>query len=123
MIAALANSGYSLKFASNALRDDKEVVMAAIKNDGSALEFASEKLYQTSAQDLPNLIPAKRSLIRHYIGIIQSQNPANSDIEKLHGILGHQLQFFQASDQELLNQLFEIITLCKRVINLSLIVY
>jgi hypothetical protein len=36
--------GYSLKYASESLRDDKDVVIAAVQNDGWALKYASENL-------------------------------------------------------------------------------
>ena len=45
MAAVMQNGGgQALKFASEALRNDKEVVLAAVKQNGYALHFASEKL-------------------------------------------------------------------------------
>jgi len=38
------NIGYALQYASNELKADKEVVMAAVSNDQFALKFASEEL-------------------------------------------------------------------------------
>ncbi|MCP8352227.1 ankyrin repeat domain-containing protein [Candidatus Synchoanobacter obligatus] len=72
-------------------------------------EFAG-KLIQLCDQDQVNLIAAKRSMIRHYLGVIQLENYTNANIKKLHGILGHQLQFFQTTDIALFNQLIAIIS-------------
>ena len=44
VIAAVQQNGNALKFASEELRADKEVVIAAVQQDGGALEFASEEL-------------------------------------------------------------------------------
>ena len=38
------NDGYALKFVSELLRNDKELVMEAVKTNGWALEYASELL-------------------------------------------------------------------------------
>ena len=43
-MAAIKKSGYALKFASERLKDDKDIFLAAIKKYGYALKFASEKL-------------------------------------------------------------------------------
>ncbi len=40
----MKNNGYALDAASDELKADKEVVMAAVKNYGEALEHASEEL-------------------------------------------------------------------------------
>ena len=41
MLPCLEKHGWALKYASNALKNDKEVVLAAVSNWGSALQFAS----------------------------------------------------------------------------------
>ena len=40
----MERSGAALQFASEKLRNDREVVLAAVKGDGMALQFASEEL-------------------------------------------------------------------------------
>ena len=40
----MKNDGLSLRHASEYLRNDKGVVLAAVANDGYALEYASEEL-------------------------------------------------------------------------------
>ena len=44
VLEAVKNNGFSLRFASYELRNDKEVVLEAVKNVGFALQFASETL-------------------------------------------------------------------------------
>ena len=46
----------------------------------------------------PNIYAAKRALVRHYIGVLKRFNPSDPVIGRLHGILGHQLQFMDAGD-------------------------
>ena len=41
---AVRQDGRALKFASETLRSDKEVVMEAVQQNGNALRFASETL-------------------------------------------------------------------------------
>ena len=41
---AVAQVGESLRWASEQLQDDKEVVMKAVTKDGKSLEYASEEL-------------------------------------------------------------------------------
>jgi len=36
---------------------------------------------------------AKRAVIRHYVGVIQHHNPQNEQLEYIHNLMGHQLQF------------------------------
>ena len=40
----MAGKGDALEYASDELRDDKEVVLAAVKDTAYAIEYASEKL-------------------------------------------------------------------------------
>jgi len=44
VMAAVSKDGSALEFASDDLKNDKEVVMAAVSNDGRALRYASEDL-------------------------------------------------------------------------------
>ena len=44
VLAAVAQNGYALEFASEGLKANKEVVLAAVHENGYALEFASEGL-------------------------------------------------------------------------------
>ena len=44
VLAAVSQHGFALQYASDALRDDAEVVLAAVKMDGVALKFASDEL-------------------------------------------------------------------------------
>ena len=44
VLAACNQDGWALKYASAAMKDDREVVLAACNQDGEALEFASDKL-------------------------------------------------------------------------------
>ena len=43
-MAAVSNYGYALKYASDKLRGDYDVVFAAVKNNGLALQYANELL-------------------------------------------------------------------------------
>ena len=43
-MAAVKSNGWTLEYASDELRADKEVVMAAVKSDGDTLQFASDEL-------------------------------------------------------------------------------
>ena len=43
-MAACNEDGMALRFASDALKDDREVVMAAIKQNGIAIAWASDAL-------------------------------------------------------------------------------
>ena len=40
-MAAIKKNGYALEFASDELKNDREIVMNAIKKRGKALKFAS----------------------------------------------------------------------------------
>ena len=44
VLAAVQNYGRALEYASDELKNDKDVVMAAVRNDGAALGFASEEM-------------------------------------------------------------------------------
>jgi hypothetical protein len=44
VLAAVKKNGAALEFASESLRNDKEVVLLAVKNIGWALYYASEEL-------------------------------------------------------------------------------
>jgi len=44
VLEAVKESGWSLKYASFELQNDREVVLAAIKDDLNVLEYASEEL-------------------------------------------------------------------------------
>ena len=44
MLAAVRQNGCALRYASKALRADREVALAAVKQDGHALSFVSEAL-------------------------------------------------------------------------------
>jgi hypothetical protein len=44
LLAAAAQNGYALQFASQRLRNNRDVVLAAVERSGYALHFASEKL-------------------------------------------------------------------------------
>ena len=44
MLEAVKQNGNALKYASAALKDDREFVLEAVKQDGSALEYASAAL-------------------------------------------------------------------------------
>ena len=44
VLAAIKNHGCSLEYASEELKTDREVVLAAIKNNGESLKYASEEL-------------------------------------------------------------------------------
>ena len=44
VLAAIGENGMVLQFASDELRNNKEVVLAAVEQDGRALQFASEDL-------------------------------------------------------------------------------
>ena len=44
MTEAVKNSGKALQFASNEVRNDKEVVLEAMEQDNDALEFASDEV-------------------------------------------------------------------------------
>ncbi|MGZ3633864.1 MAG: DUF4116 domain-containing protein [Parachlamydiaceae bacterium] len=44
MLAAVQQNGLLLQFASEYLKNDREIVLAAVQQDGSALQFASEQL-------------------------------------------------------------------------------
>ena len=44
VLIAVKQNSYALQFASKELQADKEVVLEAVKNKGSALEYASEEL-------------------------------------------------------------------------------
>ena len=44
VLAAVAQDGWALEYASDGLRADKEVVLAAVAQNGSALQYASEGL-------------------------------------------------------------------------------
>ena len=44
MTEAVKNSGKALQFASNEVRNDKEVVLEAIEQDNNALKFASNEV-------------------------------------------------------------------------------
>jgi len=46
VLAAVAGCGMALKFASHGLRDDAQVVEAAVRQEGCALRYASEALRQ-----------------------------------------------------------------------------
>jgi hypothetical protein len=41
---------YALQYASEELRGDREVVLAAVKQDGDALQYASQKLRREKKQ-------------------------------------------------------------------------
>ena len=43
-MAAVSKYGYNLQYASDELKNDKEVVLASVNKDGDALEFASDEL-------------------------------------------------------------------------------
>ena len=43
-MVAVAQDGRALRFASDAMKNDKEVVMVAVAQDGRALEYASDAL-------------------------------------------------------------------------------
>ena len=53
-------NGQALKFASEGLQTDREIVMAAVKQYGKALEFASEDLQKDFAC-LSSLVPIRDS--------------------------------------------------------------
>ena len=38
---AVKNKGYALKYASERLKDDRDLLLEAVKNNGVALEYAS----------------------------------------------------------------------------------
>ena len=42
MLPAIKNNGYSLRFASKSLKNNKEFMLEIVKNDGYSLKFASE---------------------------------------------------------------------------------
>ena len=44
MMKALSKSGESLRYASEELKNNKNVVLAAVTNDGGALQYASDVL-------------------------------------------------------------------------------
>ena len=44
VIEAIKRNGLALEFASDRLKDDKDIVIEAVKNNGFALEFASDRL-------------------------------------------------------------------------------
>ena len=44
VLAAVKKHGYALEYASDELKADKEVVLAAVKNHGSSLKYASDEL-------------------------------------------------------------------------------
>ena len=43
-MAAVAQNGWALQFASEELKNDKEFVLAAVAQDARALKYASDKL-------------------------------------------------------------------------------
>jgi hypothetical protein len=43
-MTAVNKSGYALRYASAALRDEEEVVLAALKESPSAISYASKRL-------------------------------------------------------------------------------
>ena len=44
MLEAVKQNGYALDYASDALKDDHEIVLEAVKQDGNALKYASVAL-------------------------------------------------------------------------------
>ena len=44
VLAAVTRNGFALKYASETLKDDRDVVLAAVAQNGFALEYASETL-------------------------------------------------------------------------------
>ena len=44
VLAAVTQNGYSLQYASNELQNDREIVLAAVTQDGYALHYASNEL-------------------------------------------------------------------------------
>jgi len=42
-LAAVSNNGWTLRFASDELKNDIDIVIKAVSNDGQALRFASNK--------------------------------------------------------------------------------
>ena len=44
VLAAVAQNGWALKYASKTLRGDRDVALVAVTQDGYALEYASEEL-------------------------------------------------------------------------------
>ena len=43
-MVAVAQNGSALQYASDELKNDKEIVMAAVAQNGSALQYASDEL-------------------------------------------------------------------------------
>lgn len=41
---AIRNNGFALYFASDEMRNNKEIVLSAVRNQGLALYFASDKM-------------------------------------------------------------------------------
>ena len=58
VLAAVKNDGCALEYASEELKADAEIVLAAVKNNGIALEYASKKLKadKTIVMELNNII-------------------------------------------------------------------
>ena len=44
VLEAVKQDGHALKYASTALKDDREIVLEAVKQSGSALQYASAAL-------------------------------------------------------------------------------
>lgn len=44
VIAAVKHDGYALQYVSNEMKNDKDVVMIAVEQDGGALQYASFRL-------------------------------------------------------------------------------
>ena len=70
MLEVVSKSGSSLRFASNRLKDDRDVVLAALRNNPFAFVYASERLQKD------------KELKKIYDDAIKEKNKLDKDRER-----------------------------------------
>ena len=81
MMNVVRKEGVLLEFASNKLKNDRKVVMAAVRNSGLALEFASNEL-KNDPKFVARIARSieKKSSNKNYITIDENQILENTDL-------------------------------------------
>ncbi len=104
VLEAVKNDGEALRFASKELQNDKDVVLEAVKQNWRALYSASEELFNGSDENNKIIDIAleniKNQMRKKYDGTKEYIQKCAKEIEKINDIIAEKTEKYKESEQE-----------------------